>query len=105
MGASTPVDLKGLSASLPKPSGGKEIAVPAGPRNGGNLKKKALTFSGGDYRKRESTATAFELRQLARAVRQIHDPMRSNPEAVCVAKDQIATRLFRLADAMEAAHG
>jgi hypothetical protein len=43
-----------------------------------------------------------ELRQLARAVRRIHDPMRANPEAVYAAKDAIAARLIRIAEAMEA---
>jgi hypothetical protein len=42
-----------------------------------------------------------ELRALAQAVRRIHDPMRSNPEAVYAAKDAIAARLLRLAKAME----
>jgi hypothetical protein len=51
----------------------------------------------------EPQGAPAELRQLARAVRRIHDPMRANPEAVFEAKDAIAARLIRLADQMEAA--
>jgi hypothetical protein len=47
----------------------------------------------------------LELRQLARAVRRIHDPLRTNPEAICAAKDQIASRLVEIAAAMEVRHG
>ena len=46
---------------------------------------------------------ASELRELARSVRRIHDPFRTDPERVAIAKDEIAARLFRLAEVMEAA--
>lgn len=105
LGFGRPVEKKGAFLARPKPVPGCETAVPAGPRNGGNIEKKAVTFRRGAYLKPESAATAFELRELASAVRRIHDPMRSNPEAILAAKDGIAARLVRLADAMEAAHG
>lgn len=69
------------------------------------LKTEVQRSSCRQYSHRRHSSTPSELRQIANAVRRIHDPMRSNPEAVFAAKDQIATRLFRLADAMEAAHG
>lgn len=45
---------------------------------------------------------SHELRQLARDVRRIHDPLRASPEAVYAAKDAIAARLIHLANQMEA---
>lgn len=57
-----------------------------------------------EYRGIHGSSTARELRYLAAAVRRIHDPLRSNPEAVYAAKDAIARRLLTLSRAMEAAH-
>jgi len=107
LGKNTAIEVNGLSATLPKPSPPpkKQTAAPAGPRSGGKSNKKAGNLH---PRKSHTTAepsTAFELRQIACAVRRIHDPMRSNPEAVYAAKDHIAARLIRIADTMEAAHG
>lgn len=44
---------------------------------------------------------ADRLRDLARAVRRIGDGYRTNPEAIAIQKDSIATDLARLARAME----
>ena len=106
LGRCAAIESKGVSPTLPKPGGPpeKQTAAPAGPRSGGKSKKKAVAFREGKCRSAESPSTAFELRQIARDVRRIHDPMRSNPEAVLVAKDAIAARLNRLADVMEASH-
>lgn len=80
----------------------KGNAVPASPRNGVKFPEKAGAFGGGDCRSADSPSSA--LREIARDVRRIHDPLRANPEAVYEAKDAIAARLMRLADAMEARH-
>ena len=48
---------------------------------------------------------ADDLRQAARMVYGIHDPMRSNPERVFELKDEIAKSLEALAREVEASHG
>ena len=55
------------------------------------------------YHGPERAATASELRELAHAVRRIHDPLRNDPEQVLIAKDGIARRLLTIANQMEAA--
>lgn len=49
-----------------------------------------------------AAATASELRALATDVMRIHDPLRANPELVLIAKNEIASRLRQLANAIEA---
>ena len=105
LGQMPPIDRKGVSNSPPKPIGVNKIAAPAGPRNGDKEDGKAAAFNRREYRTREPASTAFQLREIAHAVRRIHDPLRSNPEAVLIAKDQIAVRLIDLAETMEAADG
>lgn len=45
------------------------------------------------------------LRALAKDVRRIHDPFRSDPERILEQKDTIAHELRRIADDLEARHG
>ena len=67
-----------------------------------------LTFAGVD--RELSTGTngrtfrdlAADLRQTAREIYRIHDPMRSNPERVHESKDELAKRLEALAREVEA---
>lgn len=59
----------------------------------------------GQYTTAPRGSTAFELIQLAHAVRRIHDPLRSDPAAIFEAKDEIAGRLISIARQMEAANG
>lgn len=46
---------------------------------------------------------ANELRSIARAVQHIGDPMRIDPEAFCIQKDEISRRIFAVAASMERA--
>ena len=48
---------------------------------------------------------AADLRQTAREIYRIHDPMRSDPERVHASKDELAKRLESLAREVEASHG
>jgi hypothetical protein len=79
----------------------KEIAAPAGPRNGDKMLRTCQRSE--LYNNGSASAIVDELRDLARDVRRLHDPFRSNPERVLIAKDNIASRLVRLASAMEGA--
>jgi len=64
---------------------------------------KASAFDTADCRARHPLSIAFELRSLTRDLRRLPDPMRASPEAIFLAKDEIAGRIFQIAAALE--HG
>lgn len=79
-------------------------AAPTGIGNGGNKFAEASTDPSYHPAADPSRpSTIRELRQLAAAARRIPSPFRASPETILLAKDDIASRLARLADAMECA--
>ncbi|MGJ0507408.1 MAG: hypothetical protein ACR652_09780 [Methylocystis sp.] len=81
--------------------GPNETAATAVPRGGGEARRKLVDLQRKECPAGGRASTSNELRALARAVRRIHDPMRATPEAVYAAKDAIAARLVRIANALE----
>lgn len=124
LGAGGVIENKGFSATSPKLFEGlsgsrsrvatvkpksvdlsqKENAVPAGPRNGAKHIEKADAFDANPCLSASRLSIASELRQLARALRRGPGPLRADPEAILLAKDEIAGRLCQLAKRMEAAN-
>jgi hypothetical protein len=51
--------------------------------------------------RRKPYEAANELRSIARAVQHIGDPMRIDPEAFCIQKDEISRRIIAVAASME----
>lgn len=50
---------------------------------------------------RSLAVVLMELRSIASAIRRITDPYRGDPETICIEKDELARRLFALADSIE----
>ena len=104
LGEKRPIVFARVSREPPKPSPKNEAAASAGPRNGGDKMEASQSIQFRHYTKQDSGSIAAELRLIAHAVRRIHDPLRANPEAVCIVKDSIARRLLALSHAVEARH-